>query len=199
MNQLLDFNLSFYDIIINTIPRKTKYHFSIKLYKFVLIALLLLTLNHELNLYAIRRLLNSTNSSIPKYTPEENLFKTNNYFECGKAFEEWAFNFSTNNYNLVNISKAIFIFNNDNWNINNNEIFTKKFNENITIDEIRKIIKDKNNFLSKIMNKLNLKPEDFFKENFTKLKSGSICYSQNYYDILSIGCFMPGRYMSDYY
>ena len=127
------------------------------------------------------------------------MFKTNNYFECGKAFEEWAFNFSTNNYNLVNISKAIFIFNNDNWNINNNEIFTKKFNENIIIDEIRKIIKDKNNFLSKIMNKLNLKPEDFFKENFTKIKSGSICYSQNYYNVLSIGCFMPGRYFSDYY
>ena len=98
------------------------------------------------------------------------MFKTNNYFECGKAFEEWAFNFSTNSYNLINISKAIFIFNNDNWNINNNEIFTKKFNENIIIDEIRKIIKDKNNFLSKIMNKLNLKPEDFFKENFTKSK-----------------------------
>ena len=98
------------------------------------------------------------------------MFKTNNYFECGKAFEEWAFNFST-----------------------------KKFNENITIDEIRKIIKDKNHFLSKIMNKLNLKAENFFKENFTKLKSGSICYSQNYYNVLSIGCFMPGRYMSDFY
>ena len=166
----------------------------------LLIALLLLTLNHELNLNTIRRLLNSTNSSIPKYTPEDNCFKTdNNDFECGKAFEEWAFNFSTNSYNLINISKAIFIFNNDNWNINVNEFFTKKFNENITIDEIRKIIKDKNNFLSKIMNKLNLKAENFFKENFTKLKSGSICYSQNYYNILSIGCFMPGRSMSDYY
>ncbi len=49
------------------------------------------------------------------------------------------------------------------------------------------------------MNKLILKLEDFFKENFTKLQSGSICYSQNFYDGLSIGCFMSGRYMRDYY
>ena len=84
-----------------------------------------MTLNHELNLHTIRRLY-TINSSFPKYIPEDNLFKTENDFECVRAIEKWAFNFSINSYNLVNISKAIFIFNNDDWNY---EIFFKKLME----------------------------------------------------------------------
>ena len=182
------FDIITFEIIINSIPRGTKYHrLPLKLYKFILIGFFIFTLNHESNLHAIRRLLNSTNSEIPKNTPIEKFYLFEGKPESGKTFEKWAFNFNINDINKISIQLTLFILINDNWNLNNNLEFRNRLKNNYTIEEIRKIYSNKNIFLTKIMNKLNLKPEDFFNEKLN-LIGGTVRYSNNYNEETTFTC-----------
>ena len=74
-----------------------------------------------------------------------------------------------------------------NLNLNNNLEFRNRLKNNYTIEEIRKIYSNKNIFLTKIMNKLNLKPEDFFNEKLNLIR-GSIRDSNNYNEETTFTC-----------